>query len=149
MAAHFASSKLPPVKQQLIRALLLLWHDHLDASHTISQGVTTPDGSFVHAILHRREPDYWNSKYWWRRAGQHPCFPELARRGTDLLNSTDNDAMLSRLIPGGNWDPFAFVDQCEAAAGLPAAAPEVLVLRAVQQMETEVALDHFLGGEAR
>jgi hypothetical protein len=39
----------------------------------------------VHAIMHRREPDPWNSKYWWRRVGAHPCFPELARRAGAFL----------------------------------------------------------------
>ncbi|MBI5799285.1 MAG: hypothetical protein HZA92_00980 [Verrucomicrobia bacterium] len=29
----------PPAKAELIRALLLLWHDHHDASHTISQSI--------------------------------------------------------------------------------------------------------------
>src|SRR5262245_53176291 len=48
---------------------LWLLHNYLDESHGISQDVETPGGSFWHAILHRREPDAWNSKYWWRRVG--------------------------------------------------------------------------------
>src|SRR5688500_14191487 len=31
---------------------LWLWHDFLDESHTISQGLHTPTGSFWHAIMH-------------------------------------------------------------------------------------------------
>lgn len=146
MAGVFASSKLPPVTQQLIRAVILLWHDHLDAAHSISQDIETPDGSLVHAIMHRREPDYWNAKYWWRRAGNHPCFPELARRVADFLKARNESQLAHKLIPNGDWDAFAFVDACEAAADKNANAQ---LLREIQQIETEVALDHFLGVEAR
>src|SRR5262249_1072580 len=49
---HLAA--LPPEQRELVRALVLLWHDHLEAAHTISQGIETADGAFVHGIRHRR-----------------------------------------------------------------------------------------------
>src|SRR5208282_628117 len=54
-------AKLPGGKAQLILALALLWHDHLEASHVLAQSVDTSDGAFVHGIMHRREPDYGNA----------------------------------------------------------------------------------------
>ena len=42
----------------LAKAAALLWHDHLDESHTVSQNIGSIDGSFLHAMMHRREPDY-------------------------------------------------------------------------------------------
>src|SRR4051812_18805083 len=53
-------------------AALHLWFDDLDGSHRISQDLPTPEGSAWHGIMHRREGDFWNSKYWFRRVGSHP-----------------------------------------------------------------------------
>jgi hypothetical protein len=39
---------------------LWLYHDFLDESHTISQDIDTPTGSYWHGIMHRREPDAGN-----------------------------------------------------------------------------------------
>ncbi|MEO0476358.1 MAG: hypothetical protein AAF085_10390 [Planctomycetota bacterium] len=74
-----------------LKAGLWLYVDELDRSHDISQSMKDATGSYWHAIMHRREGDFWNSKYWYRNAGSHP-----AMRG---------------------FDPSAFVDQVEAAGG--------------------------------
>lgn len=129
---------------ELIRSLLLLWHDHLDASHIISQSIENADGSLLHAIMHRREPDYWNSKYWWRRVGKHPSFSEMGKRVAAFLKTSSESDLSAKLVPNGQWDPFAFVDVCESVAGESQSSPRVKVLREIQKIETEVALDYFL-----
>jgi hypothetical protein len=126
-------------KRQLIQALLLLWHDHLHVAHSIAQDISGPDGSFVHGIMHRREPDYSNAGYWFRRAGQHPAFPELAKRVEDVLESKKNRALQSKLLPGGSWDPFGFIHACEHAK----TDTERALLEDIQAVETRVLLDQF------
>jgi hypothetical protein len=77
---------------------LWLYVDDLHRSHEVSQGIYTPVGSVWHGIMHRREGDYWNSKYWFQKAG--PAAPISAK------------------------DAAKFVDQVEAVRGN--ATPELI-----------------------
>ena len=103
-----------------VQSGLLLWADALDASHDISQHIETRTGSYWHAIMHRREPDYSNSKYWFGRVGDHPIFPQLRQKAIDTLAEFDDKpAVLSEIEytikNTSDWDPFKFVDWCQVA----------------------------------
>lgn len=101
-----------------------LWqmNDDLEESHNLSQSVEG-DGKFAagdywHAIMHRREPDPSNAKYWFRRVGEHPIFESLTQCAAQLLSqqlAPETEQHLQRLTTSSDWDPFAFVDFCEAA----------------------------------
>lgn len=95
---------------------LWLYHDFLDESHAISQDLDTAEGSYWHAILHRREPDYGNSKYWFRRFSGHPIFSALCNEAAALAEQAGVPAGCEYLTRQKAWDPFAFVDLCESAA---------------------------------
>lgn len=97
-------------------AAAYLYLDHWDVAHRIAQNIPTSEGSYWHAIIHRREPDYWNSKYWFRQVDDHPVFHQLASEVPSSLLATLPDKMRQELISNKKWDPFVFVDVCEQAA---------------------------------
>jgi hypothetical protein len=104
--------------QEMARACLAaLWlaHNFLDESHAVSQEIDTVEGSYWHGILHRREPDFSNSKYWFRRVGSHPIFDPLAQTAREMATQEKLDKPSEFLAKLDHWDPFRFVDLCEAA----------------------------------
>ena len=53
-----------------LAAGLWLYVDDLSRSHEISQQIPGAEGSLWHGIMHPREGDFWNSKYWLQHAGK-------------------------------------------------------------------------------
>lgn len=109
----------------MVKAGLYLLNDDIERCHHIAQDTPTPEGNYWHAILHRREPDYSNSNYWYRRVGEHPVFSQLQGDYPE-------------------WDPFSFVDWCEGASRRRSEKPKSW-LEEVQAKEMAYLLDHVRG----
>lgn len=110
------------IDTQAVLAGLWQMHDFLDESHQCSQSIEglgeDSCGDYWHAIMHRREPDWSNSKYWFRHVGSHPVFVPLSDAVAQLLAEdlpSSQVTSLRRVIADGSWDPFAFVDLCQQA----------------------------------
>lgn len=117
------------IQRTVATGLLLLWHDFWDDAHEIAQSNEgNAHHDLLHAILHRREGDFGNAGYWFRSAGNHPCFDSIASRVAAVLAQ---DPLREKLLPGGKWNPAAFLEAVrrdKTDAGDP-------VLRAVQAEE--------------
>jgi hypothetical protein len=95
---------------------LWLLHNYLDESHRISQEIHSPTGSYWHGIMHRREPDFSNAKYWFRKVGEHPVFGSLFEAARKIAATQPEDPAGSFLVGPERWNPAAFVDACETAS---------------------------------
>ncbi|WVQ79571.1 hypothetical protein IAT38_001670 [Cryptococcus sp. DSM 104549] len=111
IVAHLFARPLPPLEpgtkvydsslmktiaglneHKYVIAALHLANDDINHCHLIAQdNEGDPTADMLHATLHRREGDYWNSKYWWSHV-RHPLIPNVS-------------------------NAKAFVDACEKAAG--------------------------------
>lgn len=117
-SSGLASEQQVSQQRAACRAGLLLWNDDLDASHTISQSINSSTGSFWHAIMHRREGDLSNSRYWWHKTGTHPTFANIYIRVLETLeNESEADAkeFLRVLENRKQWQPNDFVACCGQA----------------------------------
>jgi len=126
----------------LLKAAALFWHDHLEASHEISQCIHSPEGSFLHGMMHRREPDWPNAKYWFHRVGDHPLYGLLA----DRLKGLEGGQELEEhpVIRNDKWDPIAFVDRIEEHfQNRPGALPPTQLM-SIQQVEFETLIEWIL-----
>src|SRR5581483_7947976 len=107
---HITASRLFPQARAADAAMsgLFLYFSCLDEAHRIAQDISSQEGSYWHAIMHRQEPDPDNSAYWFRSVGRHAIFPALRE-----------EAAAAGYNSGPTWDPFRFIDYFEAARRRP------------------------------
>ena len=53
-----------------LRALWFTKANRWEDAHNVAQDIHTPDGSWIHALLHLIEGDIGNAGYWYARAGR-------------------------------------------------------------------------------
>ena len=136
-----------------LRALLsglYLCNGSLEKSHALAQSVHDATGSYWHGIMHRMEPDYGNSRYWFRRTGRHPVFGRLAERTRDFLAEpgvmpaagTAAAKALSRLASLEEWDPFLWIDIVAGQAAGKLGGEGMSAVLHIQWIELEELLDY-------
>jgi len=115
----------------IVRGGLLYALDDLAGCHEFFQDTAIPLVSYWHGMMHRREADFENARYWFRRSGALPFFDTLHHKAA--LISADVAKQLS-------WDPYLFTGNCEQQRfGGELSEPELVK---VQQAEFEVVFDY-------
>ena len=84
---------------------LWLYVDELDKAHEACQDLNSPTGAYWHAIMHRREGDFSNAKYWFRRAVNHPAM--------DMIDLTGGGAGSGTAVAA--YDAEQLVDRVQRA----------------------------------
>ena len=115
-----APVKDPDYARATLSGLHLL-NDGLDHAHRLamSSGVSAQNTrstlDYWHGILHRREPDYSNSKYWFHRVGDHPIFADMLDGSKEAVDDDAvpvGDPVRAAIERLDEWDPFQFIDLC-------------------------------------
>jgi hypothetical protein len=100
-----------------LAGLLLLVGD-LDGSHQISQSSESAEGSLWHGIMHRREGDFGNSKYWYRQIGCSALLEKIGKFMEDELQDPGGKTECAEFVSGCGFNGTQFVDACaQAKAG--------------------------------
>ena len=115
----------------LVRGGLFSAIDALDDAHAIFQDAKGDLGAYWHAMLHRREGDFENARYWYRRAGVLPCFAALHRAASEFSADMARQA---------NWDPYLLTGECEQARH--GAEESVAQLVRLQRVEFDGLFDY-------
>ncbi len=82
--ATLSSPQPPDGLPPLLKAMWYDAKDNWEDAHNIAQDVTSDDGSWVHAYLHRKEGDLGNAAYWYRRAGRPVPKVSLAQEWQEI-----------------------------------------------------------------
>jgi hypothetical protein len=108
----------------LVRGALLNAVDALDAAHRIFQDDSSDLGSYWHGVMHRREGDFDNARYWFRRAGRLPISDKMHAAAAQVSPNMAKQT---------SWDAYLLTGMCEQAKfGDTDAIPECVKLQRVE-----------------
>ncbi len=120
-----------PAVFPLVRGGLFYAVDAIHEAHSVFQDASGDLGAYWHGMMHRREGDFDNARYWFRRAGKLGFFDALHHA------ACEHSALMARQ---SNWDPYVFTGECEQARF--GADENLKELAALQLIEFEGVFDY-------
>jgi len=100
-----------------VESALYIYFDCFEEAHQIAQDHEGIYGNWLHAILHRREPDAGNSKYWYQRVNGPPSVYEgIGVKALEILGKNpvnELDSLAQKISKSKTWEPGTFVDLCD------------------------------------
>ncbi len=137
--------RTPKPTRLALAAGLLQCFDFWEESHVAAQEADDlgerGSSAYWHAIVHRREPDYSNAEYWFRRVLRHPVLPQIAEEAAPLVKESAALPWAGRVVADDRWDPIAFLQACKNAA---AGSPDEVLARRLQRIEMLALLEYSL-----
>lgn len=89
---------------ELVKGILHLLNDDLMSAHRVAMSMEDENAKYLHALVHRREGDFSNARYWLKTLREQPVWSELKNQQPD-------------------WCPLKFLAWCESCAEGHAAKP--------------------------
>lgn len=127
----FAQQNSP--NRPCVRAALHILNDDIERAHKIAQDDEGDMSSnLCHAILHRREGDFWNSKWWFRQI-KHPLIDQIYGGTSEAQTFVDS---VESIVGGGK----------RGGASTPCAASNLETLKRKQADELSQLIQYLLKG---
>ncbi len=135
----------------LLKGALYLYFDGFEEAHQIAQDHEGVAGNWIHAFLHRREPDAGNSLYWYRRTAIPKPFSReivdhvrliLGKKPANGLEELKKKVETSKI-----WEPESFVNLADQYRREDPSSPAYRVLAEIQEAEWQVLLKYQLESE--
>jgi|GEM_PF-1361374 len=134
----------------LTQAVLYLAFDCFDEAHNIAQDHEGTLGNWIHAIVHRREPDSGNSKYWYARVeAPAKVYGGIGGEVSQLLQDhpvPELEPLAKKIAKSKSWEPEAFVDLCEKFRDKDPHSEAYQTLARIQEIEWRALAEFAMKG---
>jgi hypothetical protein len=123
----------------LIQSALYICFDCFEEAHNIAQDHEGPIGNWLHAFLHRREPDAGNSKYWYARVhAPAKVYEGIGKKALAYLrenSAPELESLVKKMEKSKTWEPEAFVDLADHFRKKDKGSPAYRALAKIQEIE--------------